>query len=286
MNSASCLALSQVLGRHSRHPSLLLNSLNTELMTRLMDTATREPEAAVDRERQQQGAAAQQQGAAHQQGAAQQRTRAAGTTGAALASSSAAVRSTPQAAEKTYGIPSVGASTGLHSSMDEWRLLQSQGECGMRSSTHAKAALTGSSHSLERAELALSCIKECLLLLKCKGQMQQESGQPYQTQQPDKQQAAHHQNQQEDQPLALSLYASQQSYVSTHLAPVAHLLGCHNPLCTTTTCPSESQLQLYRCGGCDVAWYCSRECQRQAWGLGHGQVCTAGAAWRQGGDRQ
>lgn len=58
-----------------------------------------------------------------------------------------------------------------------------------------------------------------------------------------------------------------------HLTPLGPLLGCHNPLCTQVSCPSEAQMQLYCCGGCGDARYCSRACQAQAWGLGHATLC-------------
>jgi hypothetical protein len=56
--------------------------------------------------------------------------------------------------------------------------------------------------------------------------------------------------------------------------------ACNNPACSNVSGPSELLLVNGRscvCGGCRVAHYCSRDCQRQHWKL-HKPVCQALAA--------
>jgi hypothetical protein len=60
---------------------------------------------------------------------------------------------------------------------------------------------------------------------------------------------------------------------------------CNNPGCTNVGGQSEAALVLGKgcmCGGCRVAHYCSRQCQREHWKL-HKPVCNALAAAAAGG---
>jgi hypothetical protein len=64
------------------------------------------------------------------------------------------------------------------------------------------------------------------------------------------------------------------------LVNFAHPHVCNNPACGNLCGPSEAQLVGGRsciCGGCCIARYCGRDCQRAAWRQ-HKPVCKALAA--------
>jgi hypothetical protein len=64
------------------------------------------------------------------------------------------------------------------------------------------------------------------------------------------------------------------------LTSLAFQYACNNPTCSNLSGPQELQLVNGRscmCGGCRVAHYCSRACQRQHW-KAHKAVCQAIAA--------
>ncbi|KAG2489975.1 hypothetical protein HYH03_011604 [Edaphochlamys debaryana] len=56
------------------------------------------------------------------------------------------------------------------------------------------------------------------------------------------------------------------------------LPGCSNPACTNLAGPSEASLRVKRCGGCEAARYCCRECQAAHWEVGHKRECRTAAA--------
>ncbi|KAG2489973.1 hypothetical protein HYH03_011602 [Edaphochlamys debaryana] len=77
-------------------------------------------------------------------------------------------------------------------------------------------------------------------------------------------------------PKALSTLAS----VSL-MPPPSHarrsLPGCSNPACPNLAGPSEASLRVKRCGGCEAARYCCRECQAAHWEAGHKRECRTAA---------
>ncbi|KAG2489972.1 hypothetical protein HYH03_011601 [Edaphochlamys debaryana] len=52
---------------------------------------------------------------------------------------------------------------------------------------------------------------------------------------------------------------------------------CSNPACTNLAGPSEASLRVKRCGGCEAARYCCRECQAAHWEAGHKRECRTAA---------
>jgi uncharacterized membrane protein YgcG len=81
--------------------------------------------------------------------------------------------------------------------------------------------------------------------------------------------------------LALFVAAQQQLQAASRiLTSFAIPDVCNNPACSNVCGPSETQLVAGRsciCGGCRIARYCGRDCQRAAWPR-HKPLCTALAA--------
>jgi hypothetical protein len=84
-----------------------------------------------------------------------------------------------------------------------------------------------------------------------------------------------------DRAAALQRVNTQLKALGRYLCAFAVPDMCNNPLCRNVCGPSEAALVGGRsclCGGCLVARYCSRACQKQQWKGQHKPVCEALAA--------
>jgi hypothetical protein len=75
-------------------------------------------------------------------------------------------------------------------------------------------------------------------------------------------------------PLKTSVRQQLQAYGEAVCALLPQPGCCNEPACLSFAGHSEALLSRHKCGGCQTAAYCSRECQQKAW-QGHKPVCKA-----------
>jgi hypothetical protein len=78
-------------------------------------------------------------------------------------------------------------------------------------------------------------------------------------------------------PLKPSVCQQLQAYGEAVCALLPQPGCCNEPSCLSFAGHSEALLGRHKCGGCQAAAYCSRECQQKAW-QGHKPVCKGIAA--------
>jgi MYND finger len=81
-------------------------------------------------------------------------------------------------------------------------------------------------------------------------------------------------------PSAVLLLGGQSfDHEETSVLSLRRVTQCSFAGCQSKTVETRHSKRLHRCTGCSVAYYCSRECQKQDWKSGgHKQTCTEYAA--------